>query len=88
MMSKVSEKQVALTLGSFAALVHLVWSIFIAAGIGQALVDWIIGLHMVSFQFTVGAFNLVTAITLIVVTFVLGSLIGYVLATIWNKFSE
>ncbi len=87
-MSKVSEKQVALTFGTFAAVMHVIWSILVAAGVAQGFADWIIGLHMVSHQLTVGAFNAITAITLIVVAFTLGGIFGYVLATIWNKFSE
>jgi len=87
-MSKLNEKQVALTLGTFAALMHLVWSILVATGVAQGLVNWSIELHMMAFQITVGAFSLVSAIELIVVAFIIGSAVGFVFATIWNKFSE
>ena len=87
-MTKLNQKQVALTLGTFLALMHLVWAILVAVGVAQSLVNWSIGLHMMSFQFTVGAFSLVSAIELIVVAFIIGSIVGFVFATIWNKFSE
>ncbi len=87
-MAKVNEKQAALTLGSFAALVHLVWTILVASGFAQGFADWIIGLHMISFQYTVSAFSAVNAILLIVTTFILGAIVGCVLATLWNKFSK
>ncbi|MEM5814475.1 MAG: hypothetical protein QXD77_01545 [Candidatus Aenigmatarchaeota archaeon] len=77
-------KRAAKAVGTFAALVHLVWAVIIAAGFGQMWADFLIGLHMVSASVTVGAFNALTAAEMIVVTFILGALAGWAFASVWN----
>ncbi|HLC51175.1 MAG TPA: hypothetical protein VJH90_02245 [archaeon] len=83
-MGTLNPKQVAVSLGLLAAAMHLIWSVMVALGFGQAWINWIIGLHFVSATVTVMPFNAVTAIILLVVTFVLGSIVGFVFATAWN----
>ena len=78
-------KKFALALGSFAALAHLVWSIIVASGFAQSLVNWVMVLHMMNMVVTVGTFNLVTAAELVIVTFIVGYAVGYVFALVWNK---
>jgi len=78
------EKQAAIAFGSFAAVMHAVWSVLVWSGNAQNLVNWFMGLHMVSIAATVNAFNAVTALMLIVVTFVLGAVIGLIFAKVWN----
>jgi hypothetical protein len=81
-------KKLAKTVGTFAALVHLGWAVLVAAGFGQMWADFIIGLHMVSLPLTVGAFDAVMAVEMIIVTFILGALAGWVFAVVWNKFGK
>ena len=78
------EKQTALGFGCFMAIAHAFWSVLVAAGMAQKLMNWIFGLHMLSMPMTVTAFNLMTAVMLIVVTFVIGAVFGYIFATVWN----
>ena len=49
-----NEKQVALAVGSFAAVMHTFWSILVASGYAQAFADWLIGLHFVTPTIQVG----------------------------------
>ena len=81
-------KRTALTLGSFAALVHLVWAVIVAAGLGQGLVNWKLGMHFLSAPYTVLPFDVVNAVLLIVLAFIGGSVAGAVLATLWNRMAE
>lgn len=84
----IDPQHVGLTLGSFVALAHLVWSIFVAMGVAQSFQDWVIGLHFLNNPFHVGTFNAGTALMLIIVTFIVGYVVGWVFATIWNKVGE
>ena len=82
---KLKTHQTGLVVGSMVALVHAVWATMVFLGVAQAYMDWILTLHSVANPFTVLTFDLVRSLTLVVVTFVVGYLVGWVFATIWNK---
>jgi hypothetical protein len=63
---------------------HLVWSIFIALGWAQAIVNFSLWAHMVSLSFVVKAFDLSAAATVIIIASLIGYVVGYVFAKIWN----
>lgn len=81
-------KKTALTLGSFAAFVHLVWAVLVAVGVGQGLVNWKLNMHFLSAPYTVLPFDIVNAVLLIVLAFVGGAVFGAILATLWNSMPE
>lgn len=64
---------------------HLVWSILVALGWAQPLVDFVLWMHMISVPYVVKAFDLSTAAILIVITAIVGYVFGYVFARIWNR---
>jgi hypothetical protein len=74
-----------MTVGFFVALMHAVWMLMIFLGLGQLYLDWIFGLHLISNPFTVQPFNFGSGLTLIVFTFVVGYVMGWAFAFIWNK---
>ena len=84
-MHTLNTQKVALTVGGFAATVHLVWSVIVALGWGQGLLNFIFRLHMIAPAPTVGPFSLGHAIVLVIVTGIVGYIAGFVFATIWNK---
>jgi len=73
-----------LAVGKLFAIVHLVWSLLIALGWAQALINFSQWAHMVSMPVVVGAFDLSAAITVIIFAALIGCIIGYVFAKIWN----
>lgn len=75
-----------LALGAFFGLVHAAWSVLVALNLGQALIDFVLNLHMVQTIHTVGPFSLVAAAGLIVVASGVGFAAGYVFALVWNYF--
>ncbi len=81
-----NQKKVALVLGSFAGLVHLVWGVLIALGFAQPLMDFIYKMHSLNNPFTVAPFDLMRSLGLVVVTFLVGYVAGYVFSAIWSKF--
>lgn len=84
-MHTLNPQKVALTLGAFAALVHVVWSVIVALGWGQALADFVTWAHMIGPAPLVAPFNLGTAVMLVVIAGLVGYVAGFVFATIWNK---
>lgn len=73
-----------LVVGSLLGFGHLVWSVLVALGLAQWLLNFVFQLHMIKPPLTVGPFSVGMAVGLILVTFVLGYGIGYALALIWN----
>jgi hypothetical protein len=71
-------------LGLILGLWHLTWSLLVASGQAQVLIDWIFRLHFIQPPYTITQFSVGTAATLIVVTSVLGYVLGWLFAAIWN----
>ncbi|MES3031724.1 MAG: hypothetical protein V4699_00575 [Patescibacteria group bacterium] len=83
-----NQKKVSLVVGSFAGLVHLVWSIAIAFGFAQPWIDFIYKMHSLNNPFVVAPFNLGRSAGLVLVTFLVGYVVGYIFSTIWNKINK
>ena len=83
-MHKISPKRTGAALGLLVALIHAVWALLILLGCGQWLINTITHLHMIESNAKVLPFNPLTALELIVVTGIIGFIIGGVLASIWN----
>ena len=85
-MAKLNANKVALAVGCFAAVYVLLWTIVLAFG-GAGLFNWIMSMHFIrgiTFQpVTVG-----TAITSIIFHFVIGTIVGWLFATVWNKLQK
>ncbi|MDP3742201.1 MAG: hypothetical protein Q8R15_02700 [Candidatus Micrarchaeota archaeon] len=81
-------KKTAITLGTFAALLHAVWVVVVALGFGQAVTNWKLSMHFISLPVTVTQFDAVSAILLVVMAFIGGAVAGAMFAKIWNKIQE
>jgi len=81
-----SPTKTALAVGVFLGTWHVIWSLLVALNWAQPLYDFILWTHMIHVQLTISPFQPVVAATLVVVTFLLGCVIGYVFALIWNWF--
>ena len=73
-----------LALGGLVGGLHLVWSVLIALGWAQALVNFSQWVHMISVPVVVEPFDLTAAITVILVATAIGYVLGYAFAKIWN----
>lgn len=82
---KLDQNKVALVVGSFAGLMHAGWSVLVALGLAQSLMDKIFELHFLNNPFNVLSFDLITAAILVIVTFVVGFLMGWIFTYIWNQ---
>ena len=83
-MNVISKHKAGFALGAFFGLGHVLWSALVVIGLAQPLLDLIFRLHFIRPPYTVGAFNLGTAVLLIVVTTAVGYGGGWVIAAIWN----
>jgi hypothetical protein len=85
MNSAISPNKAGLALGALAGGWHLLWSILVAVGLAQMLLDFIFRIHFIKPVYVVEPFNASLAATLVVVTAILGYVVGSVFAILWNK---
>ena len=83
-MKEMNVQKVALTLAVFFAGAHLMWSVLIILGWAQPLMDFIFWAHMIDNPYHISGFTLMQSGVLIVVTFGVGYLLGWVFAWLWN----
>jgi hypothetical protein len=85
-MNHLNLTKTALAVGVFLGGWHVIWSLLVALNSAQAIYDFILWAHMIHLQLTIGPFDLAAATVLVVVTFLVGCVIGCVFAIIWNWF--
>jgi hypothetical protein len=56
----------------------------VAVGVAQALIDFLFRVHFIQPPYIIAPFRADLAVALIVITAVIGYLMGWVLAAIWN----
>ena len=80
----INKHRLGLALGTFLGLCHALWAWLVLTGMAQSLMNWVFQLHFIQPPYTLLPFSLVTALTLIVVTFVTGYASGWFLGAVWN----
>ncbi len=83
-MHNLNSHKVGLALGGLLGLVHLVWALMVLVNLAKPFMDWIFGLHFMNFQYSIAQFSFGNALLLVIVTAVIGYLMGYVFAWLWN----
>jgi hypothetical protein len=73
-----------LVIGALIGSWHLVWILLVLIGCAQPILDFIFWAHMIKPVYFVKPFEPVPAVTLIVITAVIGYLFGFLGAIIWN----
>lgn len=63
----------------------MVWSLLVLSGFGQTLSDFVFWAHMIHVDVVIGPFDLVAAVTLVLMTTVVGYILGYLGAWVWNR---
>ena len=81
---ELNKNHVGLLLGGIMALWHLAWSTLVFLGFAKVLIDWILWLHFINISVVIEPFDLVRATLLVIVTFVVGYVFGWVAAWLWN----
>ena len=82
---QINKNKTGLTFGFLISSMHLFWSVLVALGLAQVLLNFIFDIHMLSMSITVMPFNVIKALILVVVTFIVGYVFGWLMAFFWNK---
>ena len=85
---KLDPQKTGLGLGSLFGLLHLLWALMVGLGFAQECMDWIFSLHFLDNPYTVQTFDIMTALILVVVTSIVGFVVGFVFATLWNYWQK
>jgi len=81
----INKNKTGLTFGFLIAFMHLLWSVLVALGIAQIWLNFVLKLHMISMPIIIMPFDIIKALELIVMTFVVGYIFGWFMAFFWNK---
>ena len=83
-MNHLSPHTTGLALGGLLGFIHLLWALLVFAGVAQGALNFVFRMHMLTTGITVDAFSFTRAIGLIVMTFVIGYVVGWLFAKVWN----
>jgi hypothetical protein len=87
-MQELNKNKTGLILGAFLGFWHFAWSLLVATGVAQTILDFIYYLHFLNNPFQVSVFDIRTAALLIVITSAVGYVFGWLLAFLWNIFHK
>ena len=80
-----NSNKVGVVVGALVAGWHLLWSLLVLIGCAQPIIDFIFWAHMIKPVYVVKPFDPVAAVTLMMITGVIGYVFGFVGAIIWNR---
>jgi len=80
--------QTGLIAGLCLSSLHLSWIVLILLGWAQPLMDFIFKLHMLNSPFQVQPFSIGLAVSLVIITFVIGAFYGLVFVLIKNLMAK
>lgn len=84
----INKNALGLALGILAAAGHLVWLILIGVGVAKPVIDWILALHHLEISYALSPINAVNAVLLVMVTFVVGYVLGWIFAALLNALKK
>lgn len=87
-MQAINKNSAGVTVGLFFGLAHLVWAVLVWINLAKPLSDWVLSLHFISLPYSIEPFAFGPAVLLVVVTFVIGYVFGWVAAALWNAFAK
>lgn len=87
-MNQISPHKTGLALGAFVGGLHLLWSVLVALDWAQPLINFIFIVHMVKPIYTVDSFSFALAGILVVVTAIVGYVVGRLFALVWNRIHQ
>jgi hypothetical protein len=83
-MVRLTPLKAGLAFGLFLAAWHAFWSILVATGFAQALIDLVFWLHFIRPVFMIEPFDPTRAALLVLFTGAVGFILGYAFALFWN----
>ncbi|MBI5412127.1 hypothetical protein HZA43_03035 [Candidatus Peregrinibacteria bacterium] len=83
-MNMMHNHKMGIVFGLLLGFMHFSWSILVTTGVAQTILDWIYKIHFLNNPFTVAPFNIGTAATLVVFTFIVGYVLGWLFGLLWS----
>lgn len=77
--------KVGLVVGALIGGWHVVWSLLVLSRWAQPVIDFIFWAHMIKPIYVIQPFDPSAAVTLILITALIGYLFGFLGAIIWNR---
>ena len=84
-MEKLSTTMTGLAIGAMMGSIHLTWSICVAAGWGQSILNFFFWMYFIKPIDLVEPFEATRALTLVAVSSIIGYALGSSAARIWNR---
>jgi hypothetical protein len=84
MSTQIGVGKAGLVLGTIFGGWHLCWSILVALGLAQPLIDFVFWMHFIKPVYVIEPFAITRAAILVVVTAALGFVLGAAFALVWN----
>jgi len=85
-MKQIRAHNVGLVFAAFGGGGYALWMLTVALGAGQSVLDFVFRLHMISPPWRVAAFDLGTAISLVMLMTISWYAFGWVLGLLWDRF--
>jgi hypothetical protein len=82
--SRISVLKAGLVVAALYGAWHLCWSILVALGLAQPLIDFVFWMHFIKPVYVIESFAIGRAAILLVITTGVGFVIGSIFALIWN----
>ncbi|HEY4500288.1 MAG TPA: hypothetical protein VJH25_00670 [Candidatus Paceibacterota bacterium] len=80
----INTHKLGLVFGGFAGLIHIVWVILVGFGWAGPWLAFIYRIHFIDFSFAITEFSSGKAVTLVVLTSLVGYVFGNVIGLLWN----
>ncbi len=81
----INPHKTGLAFGGLLGAAHIIWSLLVAFGWGQALLNFSMWAHMTNFTVVVGPFDVFAAATVIIIAAAIGYALGCVFSLLWNR---
>lgn len=85
MKETLSKNRLGLTLGCLMALAHAILVAMVATRVAKPCMDFILSLHFINLPYEMDPFMPGRAALLLLVTFSVGYVGGWIFAAVWNK---
>ncbi len=85
MQNTLDPHRTGLTLATFVGCIHLLWTVIVAAGWGQATADFFLRLHFVKPVQVIDPFQFDLAAMLVALVVAVSYCCGLLFAAIWNR---
>ena len=87
-MQPIKRHSLGMTLGTVALIVHFVWLAMVWTDVAKPFLDFIFLVHHLTVSYNIIDFSVIRAIILLLITFLGGYALGFILASFWNAFND